>query len=132
LGATGLLPDTYARVIKIIADEPQISSIIFIRDPERFDNYARVFHISSGVEYERLIVETLGNARPQGKILAHVPQILEDGEKTRAAIARFAQHLQKYQIIAFDTIESAAKCIFRLWKYGEYLKRRSAWEKSQS
>ncbi len=132
LGANGLLPDTYPRVIKILADEPQISNIIFIRDPERFDHYARNFKLPSGAEFEKSIAESLAQAKPAGKIVAFVPQILEDGEKTRSAIARFAQNLQKQQIMSFDTIEAAAKCIFRLWKYGDYLRRRKAWEGSRN
>ncbi len=126
LGAAGFLTDTYAKVIKILADEPQISSILFVRDPERFDAYARVFQVpGGGAEYEKIYVENVGHAKPPGKIVAFVPQILEDGEKTRAAIARFAQNLQQQQIMSFDTIEAAAKCIYRLWKYGDYLKRRN-------
>lgn len=124
LGAAGLLPDTYGRIIKILADESQISNIIFIRDPERFDHYARNFNLPSGVEFEKICVDSLAQAKPPGKVVAFVPQILVDGEKTRSAIARFAQHLIENKIMSFDTIERAAKCIFRLWKYGDYLARR--------
>jgi acyl-CoA synthetase (NDP forming) len=131
LGAAGYIADTFGRVIKILADEPQISSIIFVRDPERFDHYARVFQIPSGADFEKIFVENVAQGRPPGKSVAFVPAIAVDGEMTRATVARFVQTLRQKQIMAFDTIEAAAKCIYRLWKYGDYLRRRKAWEGQQ-
>ncbi len=128
LGADGLKADTYGRVIKILADEPQISSIIFIRDPERFNHYARVFQIPSETDFGNIFVESIAQGKPTGKIVAFVPAIMVDGEQTRATVARFVQTLQQKQIMAFDNIAAAAKCIYRLWKYGDYLRRRKVRE----
>ncbi|HMF32161.1 MAG TPA: CoA-binding protein [Candidatus Lokiarchaeia archaeon] len=124
LGFMGLRPETYGRVIAILADEPQISSIIMIRDPERFPIYARSFNLQGGDEYTDLFVEGISLAKSPQKIVASVPSILEDGEQTRTAIARFTKKLLEKQVITFDNIQAAAKCIYRLWKYGNYLRRR--------
>ncbi|MHA1731884.1 MAG: CoA-binding protein [Promethearchaeota archaeon] len=120
LGAMGLMADTFAKAMEVLADEPQISNIIFVKDPERFPVYAQNFGIENFTE---VVVKSIGDAKPPGKVVVGASTILREVEDAVVARFRFQEALLEKGIPSFNTIESAIKCIRRLWEYGEYRRK---------
>ncbi len=125
LGAMGLMADTYGKAIEVIGQEPEISSVIFVKDPERFPVYARNFGVENFME---VFVETTAKAVPPGKLVMSVAATLEEEETAALARFRFQELLQEKGIMSFKTIEAAAKVIYHMWTYRNYLDKRKKWE----
>lgn len=116
LGATGLDAYSYGRVMRVLASEPQVSSIMFVKDPERFEFYARNFGVP---DYEDVLVKEIAAAKPPGKAVVSIPAIFASNEQSLLAGYSFQKKLLTHGIVTFDDVDAAVRCLHQMWRHGQ-------------
>jgi len=103
------------KTIKVLNHEPHISSIMITNNPE--------WIISRGLDMDEFI-NSYANALPPDtdKNLISVNMSFAPRKETAEAMQEFRPKMIKKGIMVYESVESAAKSIYRLWSYGNYLK----------
>ncbi len=103
------------KTIRILDNEPHISSIMITNSPE--------WYISQGLDMDE-VVNSYANALPPNseKNLISVHMSFAPRKETAEAIQEFRPKMIKKGIMVYNSVEAAAKSIYRLWSYGNYLK----------
>ncbi len=115
-GANGGHQNTL-KVISIIDKEPHISSIMITNNP---DWYTR-----QGLSMDK-VVDNLANALSPNsdKNLISIHTSFGQRKETVDAVNDFYSKAKEKGIVIYKSVGAAAKCIHRLWSYGNYLKNR--------
>ena len=116
LGAIGLNTKSYAQTINVLKKELGKVSILFVKDPEKFGDYARAYKVDN---YEDQFIQNLVAEIPGDRIIAHVPAFLREDEHSVKARHQFRVKLQEHGIMSFESFDDAAACISRMWHYSQ-------------
>lgn len=115
-GANGGLTNMI-KTINVLDVEPHISSIMMTSNPE---GYRR-----AGINISE-VVSSFINALPPNsdKNLISVHMSFGGTKETAGDIHEFRSVARDNGLLVYKSVEAAAKCIYRLWSYGNYLKSR--------
>jgi len=104
-------------IIKMLAEEPQFSSIIMTASPEFI-----IFR--GGVSIDDYVNE-FANAIPpdSGKLLLCITSSMTMFEQGVKMNIEFRSKSLPNGFVAYRSTEAAAKCCYRLWEYGQYLEK---------
>ena len=101
--------------MQIVKDDPKISLFITLTSPEYImaikDEDAKKYieHLRSAISPET------------NKLLISAPALHSVSQKTVESIVKYRSMLKPYNIMVYNSVDEAAKCCYRLWKYGKYL-----------
>ncbi|MHA1468686.1 MAG: hypothetical protein ACTSP6_11505, partial [Promethearchaeota archaeon] len=105
------------KVMRILDNEPQISSIIMTNRPE--------WYSSEKMNMEEVVKSLANTLSPDShKNLISLHNLFGVQKKSIDVINEFYTKTRENGIIVYDSAEAAAKSIRRLWEYGNYLKNR--------
>jgi acyl-CoA synthetase (NDP forming) len=106
------------KTVKLLAEEKQFSSIIMGASPE-------FILFMGGTSLDNYLKE-LSNALPPGseKLLMCVTRSMSMMEAGIKINQQFRSRALSYGFVAYNSTIAAAKCCYRLWEYGQYLKKR--------
>jgi acyl-CoA synthetase (NDP forming) len=115
-GANGSYPNML-KVMKIIGEEPHLSTILTTYNP--------VWYVSEKINMEK-VIKTFANTIPQdsNKNVINIFNSSRARKEIIDLIDEFYVKTREYGIMVYDSAEAAAKSIYRLWSYGNYLKNR--------
>jgi acyl-CoA synthetase (NDP forming) len=103
------------KVMSILDKEPHISSIMITNDPERFS--------SAKLDMDEVVKNFANTISPDSnKNLISIYNSSRARKETIDAINEFYSKTRENGIIVYDSAKAAAKCVYRLWSYGDYLK----------
>ncbi|HDZ18112.1 hypothetical protein LCGC14_1545680 [marine sediment metagenome] len=103
------------KVIKILDKEPHLSSIMITNNPERYTD--------RGLSMDEVVNDLAESLSPNSdKNLISIHMSFGQRKETVEAVNNFYSKAKEKGIIVYKSVESAAKCIYRLWSYGNYLK----------
>jgi acyl-CoA synthetase (NDP forming) len=120
LGAVGLNNTSFGKVIRILKEDTSIRTVIFIRSPERFKAYEQVQKIP---DFENDLIAHLTETQDKNLMLLSIPLLLDENEYTVKARYQYRKKLEQHKIMSFYSAVSAAKCVKRLWEYGNFLRK---------
>ncbi|MHA2183746.1 MAG: CoA-binding protein [Promethearchaeota archaeon] len=105
------------KVMKILDQEPHISSIMITNNPEWYasaklnmEDVVKSFANTLSPDSDKNLISIYNSSRPHKTVIDVVHEFYN---KTR-----------EDRIIVFDSAQAAAKSVYRLWSYGNYLKKR--------
>jgi len=105
------------KVMKILDKEPHISSIMITNNPE--------WYLSEKLNMEEIVKRFANTISPDSdKNLISIYNSFSVRKETIDAINEFLTKTRENGIIVYDSAQAAAKSIYRLWSYGNYLKNR--------
>ncbi|MHA1727502.1 MAG: acetate--CoA ligase family protein [Promethearchaeota archaeon] len=116
LGGAGFQIHELVKTISILNEEPQISVIIMVNTPEYFSMFGDMGLQSAVNEFAKVL-------SPE-KLLIGVPVLHQKSKESIELKHKFTSKIQDFGILSFESIDDAAKCCYKLWEYGDYLKRR--------
>jgi acyl-CoA synthetase (NDP forming) len=104
-------------ILKMLSEEPQFSSIIMATSPEYL-----VFR--RGVSLDDYVKGIASAIPPEsGKLLLCVTSSMTMFEQGVKMNIDFRSKAIPNGFVAYRSTEAAAKCCYRLWKYGQFLKK---------
>ena len=105
------------KVMKILDKEPHISSIMITNNPERYS--------SAKLNMEEVVKSFANTLSPDSdKNLISIYNSSRAHKEIIDVIHEFYSKTRENGIIVYDSTAAAAKSIYRLWSYGNYLKHR--------
>ncbi|MFX1573487.1 MAG: CoA-binding protein [Promethearchaeota archaeon] len=103
------------KTLQILDNESHISTIMITIRPERI--------ISQGLDMDESINSFANALSPNSeKNLVSIDMPFEPREETIDALQEFRPKMIKKGILVYNSVDLAAKSIYRLWTYGNYLK----------
>lgn len=106
------------KVIKILDNEPQISSIMTTNNPERYT--------ARGLSIDEVVNSLADALSPNSdKNLISIHTSFGQRKETIDAVNEFYSKAKKKGIMIYKSVGAAAKCIYRLWTYGKFLNNKN-------
>lgn len=100
------------KTMEIVNKDPNLSLFIMLTTPE---------YMMSRDDNAKKYLEKLRAAIPADKLLISTPALHSVSQKTAESIIKYRAMVKPYNIMVYNTVDEAAKCCYRLWKYGKYL-----------
>jgi acyl-CoA synthetase (NDP forming) len=110
--------ENMTKVMKILDKEPHISTIMITNNPEKYS--------SSNLNIEEIVKNYANTISPDSN--KNIISIYNSSRARKEAIDvinDFYSKTRENGIIVYDSARAAARCIHRLWSYGNYLKNRT-------
>ena len=105
------------KVMKILDKEPHISSIMITNNPE--------WYYSAKLNMEEVVKSFANTITPDSdKNIISIYNSSRARKETIDLINEFYSKTRENGIIVYDSAQAAARSIYRLWSYGNYLKNR--------
>ncbi|MFX1257457.1 MAG: CoA-binding protein [Promethearchaeota archaeon] len=126
LGGMGIRPDIYYRTILTIDKDPNISSIIFIKDPERFGGFEELLKEMGfkGLDLNREFIRYLSKAkRVCTKPMFCVMLKINEGFEEYKSRYNFKLKLLNRNIPVFETLDLAGEVMDKMNLYREFLQK---------
>ena len=126
LGALGAMPHIYYRTIITLDKDPNIDSIIFVKDPERFagleDTVAEQMGFDEGFDLTRSFAKYLGKAkRSCSKPMYCVMLKISEGFEEYQSRYRFKLKLLNRNVPVYENFDLMGKVFDELCKYRSFL-----------
>ncbi|MFX1495948.1 MAG: CoA-binding protein [Promethearchaeota archaeon] len=126
LGAQGALPHIYYRTILTLDKDPNISAIIFVKDPERFKNLEESLvgklGFEKGTDLNKLFITYIGKAkRICTKPMICVMLKISEGFEEYKSRYKFKLRLLNRNVPVFENFDLAGKVLDSMNKYREFL-----------
>jgi len=103
------------KTLKILDKEPHISTIMITDSPD--------WYAFRGVDMDEIVKSYANTISPDSnKNLVSIYNSSRARKETIDIIHEFYSKTRENGIIVYDSVAAAAKCIHRLWNYGNYLK----------
>jgi len=116
-GANGGHQNTI-KVINILDKEPHISSIIITNNPE--------WYVRQGLSMDKVVNSLADALSPNSeKNLISIHMSFGARKETVELVNDFYSKAKERGIMIYKSVGAAAKCIHRLWSYGNYLKTKN-------
>ncbi|MEJ2295962.1 MAG: hypothetical protein P8Y23_14490, partial [Candidatus Lokiarchaeota archaeon] len=137
LGAQGALPNIYYRTILTLDKDPNISAIIFVKDPERFgnlqDSLISQMGFDQGTDLNRAFIKYIGKA----KRLCKKPMIcvmlkISEGFEEYKSRYKFKLRLLNRNVPVFENFDIAGMVIDKMNTYREFLQHYGKYPKNPS
>jgi len=136
LGGEGALPNVYYRTIITLNKDPNISAILFIKDPERFSALQdRVLGSMGGsfakLDLNREFIKFISKAkRICSKPIICVMLKISEGFEQYKSRYKFKLKLLNRNVPVYESVELAAKVLNHLNTYREFLQKHEKYPKS--
>ncbi|MFX1410732.1 MAG: CoA-binding protein [Promethearchaeota archaeon] len=126
LGAQGALPHIYYRTILTLDKDPNISCIVFVKDPERFrkleDSLLGKLGFDKGVDLNRAFIRYISKAkRTCTKPMVCVMLKISEGFEEYKSRYKFKLKLLNRNVPVFENFDLAGKVLDKMNTYREFL-----------
>jgi len=128
LGAQGALPNIYYRTILTLDKDPNISAIVFVKDPERFgnlqDSIISQIGFDKGSDLNKTFIKYIGKAkRLCKKPMFCVMLKISEGFEEYKSRYKFKLRLLNRNVPVFETFDIVGMVIDRMNTYREFLQK---------
>jgi acyl-CoA synthetase (NDP forming) len=135
LGAQGALPNVYYRTILTLDKDPNISAILFVKDPERFgkleESLISKMGFEEGLDLNKAFIKYIGKAkRICSKPLVCVMLKISDGIEEYKSRYKFKLRLLNRNVPVFENFELAGMVLDRMNCYREFLQKYGKYPKN--
>jgi acyl-CoA synthetase (NDP forming) len=133
LGGTGVQPNIYYRTILALDKDPNISAIIFIKDPERFGGFEKLMNEIGykGVDLNKEFIRYIHKAKNVcTKPLYCVMLKINEGFEEYKSRYKFKLKLLNRNVPVFESLELAGTVVDKLNSYREFLQKHGKYPKS--
>lgn len=124
LGGSGIQPNVYYRSILALDRDPNISSIVFIKDPERFGSFQDLLKEFgfSGMDFNRLFIKYVAKAKSIcTKPMYCVMLKINEGFEEYKSRYKFKMKLLNKAVPVFENLEIAGLVLDKLNTYRKFL-----------
>jgi hypothetical protein len=140
LGGSGIQPNIYYRTIKALDKDPNISSIVFIKDPERFGNFQKlmkeIFQNTPGVvnfkgmDLNREFIKYIAKAKSiSTKPMYCVMLKINEGFEEYKSRYKFKLKLLNRNVPVFESLDLAGIVLDKVNSYREFLQAHGKYPK---
>ena len=132
LGGMGIQPNIYYRTILALDKDPNISSIVFIKDPERFGGFAEIldelgYH---GMDLNREFIRYISKAKSIcTKPMYCVMLKINEGFEEYKSRYKFKLKLLNRNVPVFESLELTGSILDKLNSYREFLQKHDKFPK---
>jgi acyl-CoA synthetase (NDP forming) len=135
LGGQGSLPNIYYRTILTLDKDPNISAIVFVKDPERFSGLServiKSIGLTANVDLNRLFIKYINKAKKTCKkpIICVMLKISEGFHQYQSRYS-FKLKLLNRNVPVFESVDLAGKVLDHLNNYREFLQKHGKYPKN--
>ncbi len=140
LGGSGIQPNTYYRTIMALDKDSNISSIVFIKDPERFGNFQKlmkeIFRYNKGVvnfngiDLNREFIRYIAKAKSTiTKPMYCVMLKISEGFEEYKSRYKFKLKLLNRNVPVFESLDLAGTVLDKVNSYREFLQKHGKYPK---
>jgi acyl-CoA synthetase (NDP forming) len=133
LGGTGIQPNIYYRTILALNKDPNVSAIIFIKDPERFGGFEKLMDELGykGLDLNREFIRYISKAKNVStKPMYCVMLKINEGFEEYKSRYKFKLKLLNRNVPVFESLELAGTVIDKLNSYREFLQKHEKYPRS--
>jgi len=133
LGGTGIQPNIYYRTILALDKDPNVSAIIFIKDPERFGGFEKLMNELGykGLDLNKEFIRYISKAKSVcTKPMYCVMLKINEGFEEYKSRYKFKLKLLNRNVPVFESLELAGKVLDKLNSYREFLQKHGKYPKS--
>jgi acetyltransferase len=133
LGGMGIQPNIYYRTILALDKDPNISAIIFIKDPERFGGFEKLLEELGykGLDLNREFIRYISKAKNVcTKPMYCVMLKINEGFEEYKSRYKFKLKLLNRNVPVFESLELAGTVLDKLNSYREFLQKYEKYPKS--
>ncbi|MFX1555628.1 MAG: hypothetical protein ACFFC9_00120, partial [Promethearchaeota archaeon] len=126
LGGMGIQPNIYYRTILALDKDPNISSIVFIKDPERFGGFESILEELGygGLDLNREFIRYISKAKNVcTKPMYCVMLKINEGFEEYKSRYKFKLKLLNRNVPVFESLELAASILDKVNSYREFLQK---------
>jgi acetyltransferase len=134
LGGTGVQPNIYYRTILALDKDPNVSAIIFIKDPERFGGFEKLLNELGygGVDLNREFIRYISKAKSVcTKPMFCVMLKINEGFEEYKSRYKFKLKLLNRNVPVFESLELAGTVLDKLNSYREFLQKHEKYPKTK-
>jgi acyl-CoA synthetase (NDP forming) len=134
LGGTGVQPNIYYRTILALDKDPNVSAIIFIKDPERFGGFEKLLNELGygGVDLNREFIRYISKAKSVcTKPMYCVMLKINEGFEEYKSRYKFKLKLLNRNVPVFESLELAGTVLDKLNSYREFLQKHEKYPKTK-
>ena len=132
LGGQGIQPNIYYRTILALQKDPNISSIVFIKDPERFGGFEEIldelgYH---GMDLNREFIRYISKAKSVStKPMYCVMLKINEGFEEYKSRYKFKLKLLNRNVPVFESLELTGAVLDKINSYREFLQKQEKYPK---
>ena len=133
LGGAGIQPNIYYRTILALNNDPNVSAIIFIKDPERFGGFEKLMNELGykGLDLNREFIRYISKAKNVStKPMYCVMLKINEGFEEYKSRYKFKLKLLNRNVPVFESLDLAGTVIDKLNSYREFLQKHGKYPKS--
>ena len=133
LGGTGVQPNIYYRTIIALDKDPNISSILFIKDPERFGGFSELMkELGYGaIDLNKEFIRYISKAKSVcTKPMYCVMLKINEGFEEYKSRYKFKLKLLNRNVPVFESLDLAGTVLDKLNSYREFLQKHNKYPKS--
>ena len=133
LGGMGIQPNIYYRTILALDKDPNISAIIFIKDPERFGGFEKLLEELGykGLDLNREFIRYISKAKNVcTKPMYCVMLKINEGFEEYKSRYKFKLKLLNRNVPVFESLDLAGTVLDKLNSYREFLQKNEKYPKS--
>jgi acyl-CoA synthetase (NDP forming) len=135
LGAQGALPNIYYRTIVTLDKDPNISSIVFVKDPERFrrleETLISKMGFEEGMDLNRTFIKYISKAkRICSKPMYCVMLKISEGFEEYKSRYKFKLKLLNRNVPVYESFDLIGKVLDRMNSYREFLEAHDKYPKN--
>ncbi len=121
-GETGYFPDKFAAALKLVCEDPNIGSVVFVREPERFPLLGKMFGLK---DPERQTIESLRTIAAESPLpMFCTPSANSDETQNFQHRHEFQVKMIQAGIPVVNFMPNIARIIKRMYDYRQYLVKR--------
>ncbi len=133
LGGMGIRPDIYYRTILALDRDPNVSAIIFIKDPERFGGFSALLEEMGfkSLDLNREFIRYISKAKNVcTKPMFCVMLKINEGFEEYKSRYKFKLKLLNRNVPVFETLELAGEVVDKMNNYREFLQNHGKFPKT--
>ncbi len=133
LGGMGIRPDVYYRCLLSLDRDPNISAIVFIKDPERFGNFSAQLDEMGfkGLDLNKTFIRYISKAKSVStKPMFCVMLKINEGFEEYKSRYKFKLKLLNRNVPVFEKIELAGEVLDKMNTYREFLQNHGKFPKT--
>ncbi len=135
LGGMGIQPNIYYRTILALDKDPNISSIIFVKDPERFGGFEEILDDLGykGLDLNKQFIRYIAKAKSAcTKPMYCVMLKINEGFEAYKSRYKFKLKLLNRNVPVFESLELAGSVLDKVNSYREFLQKHGKFPKIEA
>jgi len=133
LGGAGIRPDNYYRCLLALDRDPNISAIVFIKDPERFGGFSEILEEMGfkGMDLNREFIRFISKAKSVcTKPMFCVMLKINEGFEEYKSRYKFKLKLLNRNVPVFESLNLTGEVLDKMNVYREFLQKHGMFPKS--